>query len=73
MALLIILGSTTALFAYIGRMSMPAAERLPVRSWGVRGLATNVWLGLIVCSMHTPVERALEDLDRWQRAAAGRN
>ncbi|MBE0008249.1 MULTISPECIES: hypothetical protein [unclassified Arthrobacter] len=72
MALLIIVGSTIALFAYIGRMSMPAAERLPVRSWGIRRLATNVWRGLAVCSMHTPVDRALEDIDRWQRAA-GRN
>lgn len=73
MAFLTIFGSTIALFAYIGRMSVPASERLPVRSWGIQGLATNFWRGLTVCSLHTPVDRALEDLDRWQRAAAGRN
>lgn len=71
MAFLVIFGSTIALFAYIGRMSVPAAERLPVRSWGIRGLATNFWRGLAVCSRHTPAERALEDIDRWQRAVAG--
>lgn len=73
MAFLIIFGSTIALFAYIGRMSVPAAERLPARSWGIRGLATNFWMGLAACSRHSQAERALEEMDRWQGAAAGRN
>ena len=72
MAFLVIFGSTIALFAYIGRMSVPAAERLPLKSWGIRGLARNVWLGLIISSIHSPLDRALDDIERWQQASGGR-
>lgn len=62
MALILILAVTIAAFAYIGRASMPSAERPPVSSWGIRDLARNVWLGLVECSVNTPLDRAMEEM-----------
>lgn len=67
MALLIVLAVTVALFAYVGRSAVPAAERLPLRSWGLRGLARNVWLGLVVCALDTPLDRTMEEMFRAYR------
>ncbi|MHA7154587.1 hypothetical protein [Arthrobacter sp. TMN-50] len=69
----IIFGIPIAAFAYIGRMSVPAVERLPLGSWGIRGLARNLWQGLTICSAETPLARTLNDLERWQHAARGRH
>ncbi|GAB3537717.1 hypothetical protein GCM10027403_22490 [Arthrobacter tecti] len=67
MALLIILGVTVALFAFIGRNAVPPRERMPLRSWGLRGLVRNVWLGLVVCAVDTPLDRTMEDMFRCYR------
>ncbi|WP_323960117.1 hypothetical protein GC088_01265 [Arthrobacter sp. JZ12] len=60
MALLIILGITVAALAYIGRSSVPAAERRPLSSWSLTDLARSAWLGLIICAVYTPLDRTME-------------
>lgn len=67
MELLVILAVTLALFAYIGRTSVPASERLPLSSWRLSDVARNVWLGLIVCAVDTPLDRTLEEMFRTYR------
>jgi hypothetical protein len=67
MELLVIFGLTLALFAYIGRTSVPASERLPLSSWRVSDVARNVWLGLIVCAEETPLDHTLEEMFRTYR------
>ncbi|WP_309072143.1 hypothetical protein [Arthrobacter sp.] len=61
MELLVILGVPLALFAYIGRTSVPASERIPLSSWRLPDLARNVWIGLIVCAVETPLDRTMEE------------
>lgn len=67
MELLLILGLTLALLAYIGRTSVPASERLPLSSWRVSDALRNVWLGLLVCAVDTPLDRTLEEMFRTYR------
>ncbi len=67
MALLMILAVTVAIFAAIGRDATPARERLPIRSWGIAGLGRNVWLGLVVCSADSPLDRTMEEMFRSYR------
>lgn len=67
MDLLIIFGVTIALFAHIGRSSVPASERLPLSSWRLSDVARNAWLGLLVCSLQTPLDRTLEEMFREYR------
>ncbi|KRF09250.1 hypothetical protein ASH00_06345 [Arthrobacter sp. Soil782] len=67
MELLLILGITVAVFAYIGRTSIPASERLPLSSWRVSDVARNAWLGLIVCAVQTPLDRTMEETFRPSR------
>lgn len=67
MELVVIFGLTLALFAYIGRTSVPVSERLPLSSWRVSDVARNVWLGLIVCALETPLDRTLEEMFRTYR------
>lgn len=67
MALLIILTVTLALFAWIGRSAVPAAERVPLRSWRLSDVARNVWLGLVICAVDTPLDRTMEDMFRTYR------
>lgn len=67
MELLVIFGLTLALFAYIGRTSVPVPERLPLSSWRVSDVARNVWLGLVVCAEETPLDRTLEEMFRTYR------
>lgn len=64
MELLMILVLSLAAFAYIGRTSVPASERLPLSSWRLPDLARNVWLGLIVCAVDTPLDRTMEEMFR---------
>ena len=64
MELLLILGITVAVFAYVGRTSIPASERLPLSSWRVADVARNAWLGLIVCAVQTPLDRTMEEAFR---------
>lgn len=50
MYLLIIIGATIALFSYIGRMSSPAFDRMPIREWRAGDLAANFLRGLSACT-----------------------
>ena len=67
MELLAIFGFTLALFAYIGRTSVPASERLPLSSWRLSDVWRNAWLGLVVCAGETPLNRTLEEMFRQYR------
>lgn len=67
MELLVIFGLTLALFAHIGRTSVPAPERLPISSWRLSDLARNAWLGLVVCAVDTPLDRTMEEMFREYR------
>lgn len=67
MALLLILAVTIAVFAAIGRSSAPASERVPLSSWRLGDLARNVWLGLVICAVDTPLDRTMEDMFRCYR------
>lgn len=49
-----------AVFAYIGRSSVPARERMPVTGWSSKDLLRNVWRGLDLCSANTPLRRVLD-------------
>lgn len=49
-----------AVFAYIGRSSVPARERMPVTGWSSTDLFRNVWRGLDLCSARTPLRRVLD-------------
>ncbi|WP_218220085.1 hypothetical protein [Nesterenkonia sp. Act20] len=60
LALLAVLLFTVALFAYIGRTSVPARERIPVIQWSSKDLYRNAWRGLDLCSSRTPLGRMLE-------------
>lgn len=51
---------TIAVFAYVGRSSVPALERLPVTTWGVKDLFRNVRRGLDLCSARTPIGRVMD-------------
>ncbi len=53
MYLLIIIGATIALFSYIGRMSSPAFDRMPIREWRAGDLAAN-FLRLSACTRENP-------------------
>lgn len=52
---------TLAVFAYIGRVSMPVPERMPVTHWSLQDLLRNAWRGLGLCSSHTPLGRIFDD------------
>ncbi|WP_028279394.1 hypothetical protein [Arthrobacter sp. H5] len=67
MALVLIFGVAIVLLAAIGRGAVPAAERLPLRSWGLRDLMRNVWLGLVICAVDTPLDRTMEEMFRTYR------
>lgn len=60
LSLLSVLLFTVAVLACIGRTSVPARERLPVTSWGVKDLWRNVLRGIDVCAAHTPLQRVLD-------------
>ncbi|MBE1513716.1 hypothetical protein H4W26_000471 [Nesterenkonia halotolerans] len=62
LSLLSVLVLTTAVFAYIGRTSVPAQERVPVTTWNVKDLVDNSRRGLHLCSANTPLRRALDGL-----------
>ncbi len=51
---------TIAVFAYIGRSSVPARERLPVTTWDFKDLFRNVRRGLDLCSARTPLGRVMD-------------
>ena len=54
MYLLIIIGLTIASFSYIGRISSPAFDRLPIREWRAGDLAANFLRGLSACTKENP-------------------
>lgn len=54
MYLLLIIGTTIALFSYIGRMSSPAFDRMPIREWRTTDLAANLLRGLSACVKESP-------------------
>lgn len=62
MEFLVILGAPLALFAYIGRNSVPAPKRLPLSSWRLSDVARNAWLGFVVCAVETPLDRTMEEM-----------
>lgn len=61
LSLLAVLIFAIAVFAYIGRTSVPARERIPVTSWSVSDLFRNVWRGIDRCSARSPLRRAMDD------------
>jgi hypothetical protein len=62
MAFIVIFGVTAVLFAYIGRTAVPVSERLPLSSWRLPDLARNIWLGLVVTAVYTPLDRTMEEM-----------
>jgi len=59
-SLLAVLIFTIAVFAAIGRSSIPSRERIPLTQWNSRDLFRNAWRGLDMCSSRTPLGRMLD-------------
>lgn len=62
LSLLVVLTLPIAVFAYIGRASIPARERIPITSWRFNDLFRNFFRGLDLCSANTPLRSALDGL-----------
>lgn len=62
LSLLSVLVLTTAVFAYIGRTSIPTQERVAVTTWNFKDLIHNSRRGLDLCSANTPLRKALDGL-----------
>lgn len=55
LSLLLVAAATVAVFAGIGRATVPARERAPITRWGWRDLYGNAAQGLRVCSDDSPL------------------
>lgn len=49
MSLIIVFVGVLATFAVIGRLSVSARERLPIRRWGIKDILDTVVQGLFLC------------------------
>lgn len=70
MSLILILATTAAVFAYIGRASLPPRQHLAGRVGTLSGFYRNMILGLELCSMNSPLARILREPVRGSRPAS---
>lgn len=60
-SLLLVLGTVTAVFSIIGRVTTPGPERVPLTQWAPRDLYWNFRHGLYVCSNHSTLDRLMDN------------
>lgn len=61
LSLLLVVAATAAVFAGIGRATVPARERTPVSRWGWRDVYGNVAQGLRACSEDSPLATLMRE------------